>query len=508
MVFSIFRRDKRPRNEPAASAPARPGASRRIDAPPVSTGPAGARPGPPAGYGPNRAASLPPVAVPAQGARPVDAPAARPAVQSDPVPSSGLRPQSAAKPPLQPTLPVPDLPPLDMTPAVLQPPQAAAPPAPARALASAQPVPSNPMPEADGAPLAAGLEIGTSGVAPVIEQAAILYANGQDEAAASVLAQAVRDDRLGAATLQAWRMLLDLHQFQGRQEAFEALALEYATRFESSAPAWHADAVVRPAGEQGAPARTTVTLPEVLDADVSRPIEAIDRAIERQRDLTIDCRAVRQADAQGSALLQAAIGRIERGARLAVFVAPERLADAARGIVQTGRPDPNPGGWLLWLTMLRLAGAQQPFEDASIDYCITYEISPPSWEPMPAHVRRSDAGAAEPGPGAAGAPAGSAPLDDSALRADAFVLAGELTGTLTIEIATLRAHAERQAHVLIDCRGLRRLDFTAAGQLLNAVAGLRAAGRTVQFDAPNHLVAALLAVMGLHELATVTPRRG
>ena len=48
--------------------------------------------------------------------------------------------------------------------------------------------------------------------------------------------------------------------------------------------------------------------------------------------------------------------------------------------------------------------------------------------------------------------------------------------------------------MFIDCRALRRLDFTAAGQLLNVVAGLRAAGRTVEFDGPNHLVAALLAV--------------
>ena len=75
------------------------------------------------------------------------------------------------------------------------------------------------------------------------------------------------------------------------------------------------------------------------------------------------------------------------------------------------------------------------------------------------------------------------------------------------DTTALRAHAERHAHVFVDCSRLKRLDFVAAGQLLNAVTGLRAAGRTLEFAEPSHLVAALLAVMGLHELATVALRR-
>lgn len=350
-----------------------------------------------------------------------------------------------------------------------------------------------------------GLEIGSSGVAPVIEQAAILYANGQVQGAADVLAQAIRADQLGGATSQAWLMLLDLHQYLGHQDAFEALAVDYAARFERSPPTWREEEVARPAVGDRSASRAGIVLPAAIDAGVSRQIDAIDRAVQRDRDLAIDCRGVRMVDAAGGALLDAALGRIERGAQQVAFIAPERLLEAARAAVQTGRRDPDAGAWLLLLRLLRLAGTQQAFEDASIDYCVTYEVSPPSWEPMPAHVHRDEGGLAGAGEAltvsSAAAPAGPTP------RADAFVLAGDLIGAMDADMAALRAHAERHAHVFIDCRRLRRLDFAAAGQLLNTAAGLRAAGRTVELDQPSHVVAALLTVMGLLEVATITPRK-
>lgn len=349
------------------------------------------------------------------------------------------------------------------------------------------------------------LEIGASGVPPVIEEAAILHANDQGDAAVAVLSQAIRDEQLGPAAQQAWLMLLDLHQFVGRQEEFESLAIQYASRFESSPPAWQDDAVgrvpadaPRPGGPGG---RATVALPAQLDAGVARQIESIDRAVQRGRDITVDCRAVRSLDLEAARLLLATLARLERGSRDAVFVGAEKLEAALRASVESGRRDADPSAWLLLIATLRLMGRQLEFEDASIEYCITFEVSPPSWEPMPAHLRTGDAEAtptvsADDGPGGRAAP-----------RADAFVLAGEVEGTMEAELAALRTHADRHRHVFVDCSRLKRLDFVAAGQLLNVVTGLRAGGCTLEFAEPSHLVAALLAVMGLHELATVTLRR-
>ena len=350
----------------------------------------------------------------------------------------------------------------------------------------------------------AGLEIGSSGVSPVIEQAAILYANDESEAASAVLAQAIRDGQLGAAAMQAWRMLLDVHQFLGRKDEFETLAIEFAARFETSPPAWRND--VGPATEPEratAGVRPSVVLPAALDtASAARTVEAIERAAQRGRGLTVDCRAVRSIDGQGAVVLRAAFERLELDTQLAVFVMPETLVDAVRATVQTGRRDADASAWLLLLDLLRLLGQQAEFEDVSIDYCITYEVSPPSWTPTPVHMSCDNAPIQAP---AAVAPPPAA--DTSSLRADAYALAGDLRGAADAELAALRAHAERHAHVYVNCRDLRRLDFVAAGQVLNLVTELRAVGRTFEFGELSHLVAALFAVMGLHELATITLRR-
>ncbi|HEY6720017.1 MAG TPA: hypothetical protein VI363_00115, partial [Burkholderiales bacterium] len=75
-------------------------------------------------------------------------------------------------------------------------------------------------------------------VPPIIEETAILFANGQSEQALSALSRSVREEDLGAAALQAWLMLFDLYQYLGSREEFEALALEFVVKFERSPPAW------------------------------------------------------------------------------------------------------------------------------------------------------------------------------------------------------------------------------------------------------------------------------
>ncbi|MCP6646062.1 hypothetical protein NL493_28350, partial [Klebsiella pneumoniae] len=67
----------------------------------------------------------------------------------------------------------------------------------------------------------------SSGLHPVVEEAAMLFANGDDEAALSTLERATFGD-LGSSTEQVWAMLFDLCHALGRVDAFEAHALAYA----------------------------------------------------------------------------------------------------------------------------------------------------------------------------------------------------------------------------------------------------------------------------------------
>jgi len=134
------------------------------------------------------------------------------------------------------------------------------------------------------------------------------------------------------------------------------------------------------------------------------------------------------------------------GRELVVMGAP-RLREIARAAIEPGRRDAGDGGWKLALLALRLLGDKQAFDDLSIDYCVTYEVSPPSWEPMPANVRvagpgtGSDAARAARASSAGAASARSGQVGESG----AFALRGEIAGRMAEELVALRGFAHGAA---------------------------------------------------------------
>ena len=50
---------------------------------------------------------------------------------------------------------------------------------------------------------------------------------------------------------------------------------------------------------------------------------------------------------------------------------------------------------------------------------------------------------------------------------------------------------------------MRRLDFFSAGQLVNRLSPLKGSGREVTIRSPNHLVAELMAVVGVNKFARI-----
>ena len=60
--------------------------------------------------------------------------------------------------------------------------------------------------------------------------------------------------------------------------------------------------------------------------------------------------------------------------------AGDRLFHVLQEAAPTGVRDADPAFWLTRLDALRLANRADQFDEAAIDYCVTYEVSPPSWE--------------------------------------------------------------------------------------------------------------------------------
>ena len=143
--------------------------------------------------------------------------------------------------------------------------------------------------------------------------------------------------------------------------------------------------------------------------------------------------------------------------------------------------------WLLLLELYQLQGQHEAFEDGAINYAVTFEVSPPSWE---AHR------VAAPEP--VRALAAEQPVAD--LPVGAYVLRGDIKA---LRFGDLPARTEANDPVLIDCADLNRIDFISAGALLNVLTTVRRAGKQIVFRHPNHLVAELFGVVGLKAVATI-----
>jgi ABC-type transporter Mla MlaB component len=85
-------------------------------------------------------------------------------------------------------------------------------------------------------------------------------------------------------------------------------------------------------------------------------------------------------------------------------------------------------------------------------------------------------------------------------------LAGQILGDAEEALATLDAKLFGADVMVISCDGLIRIDFTAAGTLLNWVSQRQAEGRQVQFVQVHRLVAAFFNVIGISEHARVSAR--
>src|SRR5690606_20125598 len=174
--------------------------------------------------------------------------------------------------------------------------------------------------------------------------------------------------------------------------------------FESSPPAWSESAEAR-AGDARQTTGSVVALQARLDDTVGNRIDLIERGMERRRETIVDCWPLEHADAAGAARMLALFTQAAKAAGRHVLVVrgAQKLFDAARAAIEPGRRDDSDACWMLALYALRLLGEEQSFEDLGIEYCVTFEVSPPSWEPLPAGIRVADGG--ERGaPGAPGAP--------------------------------------------------------------------------------------------------------
>lgn len=324
--------------------------------------------------------------------------------------------------------------------------------------------------------------------AAVIEESAIMYANGQTQLVEQMLRAAITEDLLGEVTHTAWWMLFDLYQLTGKREAFEQLAVEYANKFETSPPGWR-DADAKEEAPSGAAGSTpAVAFSGKLDANAARNIERVKKLAETHRSLRLEFLRVAEVEQTGCQLLLALLKQLQKSGHELVLVGARELADKVRGITEVGRRE-GEDCWLLLLEILRLLNAEKEFEETSIDYCVTFEVSPPAFVAPQSSVTT-----------AAGEQA-------AVSEVEGYRMPALVEGRIDNLILAIAAYSDDHDPAIIDCSQLVRVDFNAVGRLLTGLAPFCGSGKAIEFHHVNHLVAELFNVIGLKDIVRIVPRK-
>ncbi len=362
---------------------------------------------------------------------------------------------------------------------------------------------------------------------PELEEAAIRFANGDDEGAESGLMDALKSSEGQSEFAPLWMAaLFDFYRATNQPHKFDSLALDFADKVGRSAPAW-------------------MSMTDQISAKVAEEIE-------RTRPQGLRAKAIWESP---PVLSLAAMGELH----LALANAPspwhlnwsglqEILPDALRMLsslfanwctqpvslhfegastldrvlkacTPSGSKTVNTLWWRLRMDGLRIMRLQDEFELVALDYCVTYEVSPPAWAdaaceylvdgvqvtgtPLAESVHTHSASLrTDPPDHAYTVPAG---MED--VPAVVIELAGEILGDAAEALQRLESGRHQGVgRLVVSCAKLIRVDFSAAGSILNWVANREEEGCHVQFREVHRLVGAFFNVIGINEHAKVVLR--
>jgi hypothetical protein len=362
---------------------------------------------------------------------------------------------------------------------------------------------------------------------PELDEAVISFANADFTQCEDALQRITGPGGTRGQHAETWLVLFDLYRATGQQQRFESLAVDYAQQFGWSAPQWYslpklvADAQAEePDISKGSPTSNAGEVgwlaPEQLDIEAVARLRS--QTLQMPLPWVFDWHQLQRIDAE-AAMQLSTLFRLWSGQAIELrWLAGDRLFQVLSEAGPTGVRDADPVYWLARLDALRLANRPDQFDEAAIDYCITYEVSPPSWEPTRCKVRISGSSLSTRQPDLSLVSEHSTSFMESGLTYDGGAgsasveianveLSGQLIGDISATLAKLQSESNMAPVINVSCARLIRVDFIAAGDLLNWVLAKRNEGRAVQFVDTHRLVALFFGAMGINEHAKVQVKK-
>lgn len=347
---------------------------------------------------------------------------------------------------------------------------------------------------------------------PDFEEAAIAFANGDAAGAEAALLELLAQRAAQPDHQQSvWLTLFDLYRAAGWVEGFEVLAIDFAAQVGRSAPLWFSLPAQlglsgqAPQVQEGVPVARAWrwTAPAVV---TRQSVAALQAAKARApAPWTLVWAALTQIEADAVPLLARVVTEWAQTPGQIQFLDAQVLVQYLQAQTVSGNRGAGVDGWRLRMAVLRLMEQHDSFELAALDYCVTYEESPPSWtQPRSSYV---DGSAADAAPAAVSAvEADSAQEATPASSRMGTGLAGCIASDATPWLQALEARARAGVPLVVDCSHLVRLDFAAAGSVLNWSADMQARGHELCFDRLHQLAAVFFGMIGISEHARLVPR--
>ncbi len=355
---------------------------------------------------------------------------------------------------------------------------------------------------------------------PEVEEIAILYANGETAAAEEGLLRLISAGGGHRESAESWMALFDLYRATGQHLRFDEVGIEFAAVFGRSAPVWYSlpelllesGASTDEAPEQAAVGNASSwTANSSLSMQNLALLETLPQRVAPPWRL--DFRYMKRIDPGcGQKLAQ----RLNTWAndpqvKLRVVGAEHalKLMEELTPVADASVPQEL---WQLRLVLMRLLGQMDDFELNALNFCVTYEVSPPAWAPPRAECLQilPDGKVAETLEEVVESTQARTELLETNLIDEAVLharLSGQVLGDSSSQFGELNDVGAAVEVIEVDCRFVQRVDFVAAGTLLNWVSDHQSKGQTITFNKVNRLVAIFFRIIGIRELATVNVRQ-
>ena len=405
----------------------------------------------------------------------------------------------------------------------LPPPQEAVParaPVPAPAPAAATAPAAAPAPTVPTNPIQLGdvpdIEVSEISHDQELDEAVIAFANADFALCERALRQLTGSNGIRHGHNDTWLVLFDFYRATGQQGSFDTLTNDYVMQLQRSAPQWYslpqlvAEATAVPVRGQASEVQVAWVCPADLDVDGVAQLDS--QTLQLPQPWALDWSRLQHLDADAAARLYRLMQGWARQSLQMRWLGTDRLFQVLQEAAPVGMRDADPAYWMTRMEALRLVNRPDQFDEVAIDYCVTYEVSPPSWENTRCTVRLDGGGAST----------HAAPLSvigeavttlqdlgegEGSQSLTTLELSGQLSGDIGALLGVLDSRLGEARLIHISCALLIRVDFIAAGDLLNWVIAKRAEGRQIRFTEVHRLVALMFRAMGIIEHAPVQLRQ-